>query len=380
MKDVVVVGAGPAGCAAALALAQGGAAVQLIDRATLPRYKTCGGGVLQRAYRLLPASASQAVERQCYEVQLGFSSTATNAAMQFTTKRPEPMVAMTMRAELDYCLTQEAQRAGVEVLQNCTVQALQRELGYVSLQTSSGAIEARFVIAADGANSFIAKAAGWSPLGHLIPALEAEVQVSDADFARLGAVARFDFGNINAGYAWAFPKRTHLSLGVLSMQRGKVQLQRALDDYLRFLGVKQVISIEKHGYVIPVVPRKGALMRGRVMLTGDAAGLVDPITAEGITHAILSGQLAAQALLECAFEAAPAAASYQAKLQQHILGELAAARLLAHVLYHRPRMCAWLFKHHGQAASELMADIVMGKRSYRSALFSLRTYRKLLGV
>ena len=163
------------------------------------------------------------------------------------------------------------------------------------------------------------------------------------------------------------------------MRRGQVHLQKALEDYFGLLGIREPLKVEKHGYVIPVTPRKEALGRGRILLTGDAAGLVDPVTAEGITHAILSGQLAAQALIDCAFDAAKVADEYQSRLEKQVLSELKAGRFLARLLYEHPRLCGWTFRRHGRALSELVTDVVTGKRTYRDALFKPTNWLKLLG-
>lgn len=376
MNDVAVVGTGPSGCATALALAASGASVVMLEKAALPRYKTCGGGLLRRASQLLPVSIDAAVERKCFDVALNF----TRPELQFVTRRHESMIQMTMRADLDHLLQSEAQNAGAPIMDSCAVRAVEQHPDFVSLHTSRGEVRARFAIAADGANSAVATAAGWIETRKLIPALEVEVHVNEADFARLSPLARFDVGVIDAGYAWMFPKRSHLSVGVLSMRRGKVHLQSALDDYFKLLGIREPVKIEKHGYVIPVTPRKGLLAKGRILLTGDAAGLADPVTAEGITHAILSGQLAARTLVDCAFDVGKVATLYQTRLEQDLLPELKAARCLARLLYEHPRLCAWGFRHHGQALSELVADIVMGKRSYRETLFKPGSYLRLLGL
>src|SRR5262245_45603674 len=95
--DVAIVGAGPAGCTAARALAQKGLKVVLIEKASLPRYKTCGGAVLGRAYRLLPDRAGEVVERQFRSVSLNFLGTG----LKFLATRTTPLIYMTMRADLD---------------------------------------------------------------------------------------------------------------------------------------------------------------------------------------------------------------------------------------------------------------------------------------
>src|SRR5205823_68793 len=111
--------------------------------------------------------------------------------------------------------------------------------------------------------------------------------------ARHAGIARFDFGAIRAGYAWVFPKRAHLTVGVLSCARRVPDLKAALARYAASLGLVPAAPPEVHGSLIPVRPRPGGFARGRVLLAGDAAGFVDPVLCEGITHAVASGRAAA---------------------------------------------------------------------------------------
>src|SRR5262249_11118541 len=146
------------------------------------------------------------------------------------------------------------------------------------------------------------------------------------------------------------------------------------------VGVKQIERIERHGYLIPVMPRQERLARGRVLLIGDAAGLVDPITGEGITYAILSGQLAAKALCEGNLDVSQVCRRYDALLRRNILGELKAARILGNWMYNYPRLRCWAFRRQGKRLTDFMTDVVMGERTYRGALKSPTNYLKMLGL
>jgi geranylgeranyl reductase family protein len=378
--DVAVIGAGPAGSTAALALAQAGHTVILLDKAALPRYKTCGGGVLARAFKLLPPTAESVVERTFSSIALNFFG----ADMNFVATRPQPLVYMTMRADLDCLLARAAQATGVQLVESCPVKRVEVQPDAVEIfcERENDVREnyrARFVIAADGVHSATARAAGWPELPVLAPALEHELYLPAEDFARLSQMPRFDFNTIDAGYAWVFPKRAHLSAGILSTRRVCPDLQTRLADYLRRLGITRIQKTERHGFLIPLAPRPGPLARGRVLLAGDAAGLVDPVTAEGITHAILSGQLAAAALTEGRLDAVRVAPLYQTLLEKNILGELRAARFLARVLYRHPRIRDGLFKLNGQRLCEFVASVVMGQNRYRDAMKRPLNYFKLFG-
>src|SRR5439155_20141818 len=196
--------------------------------------------------------------------------------------RGRPIVYMTMRDRFDHLLLGAAVARGAIVLAQRTVESVQVESGRVRIGTSAGEVEASFVIAADGANSTVARAAGWTEDRLLIPALECEVSVAPDVFAAFAATARFDFDVIPFGYAWSFPKKCHLSMGVLTLRPGSANLIDRFAAYVNRLGVTPT-AVERHGYVIPLSPRRRIVSGRRVLLCGDAAGLADPVTAEGIT-------------------------------------------------------------------------------------------------
>ena len=371
--DVAIVGAGPAGSAAALFLARAGARVALIEKERWPRYKTCGGGVVARGRDVLPADVAIPVEHACRAAEAHF----LESDLHFRVERETPIVSMTMRAELDRSIADAAVASGAELLSECALIELREDGGGVDLETARGTMRAGCVVGADGVLSTVARKAGWTQPVATMAALEAEVRVTPGAAARFAGTARFDFEAMPKGYGWVFPKRDHLSCGVLTTERGIGGLHAALDRYLERVGIGARIAEERHGYLIPVRPRREGCARGRVLLAGDAAGFADALTGEGITIAMRSGRIAAEALIEAGFGAG-AAALYERRLRRSgFRRELWIARMLAWVLYRRPKLAREAFRRRGETLCEAMTDVFVGRRTYASLVAWPGSYVRL---
>jgi geranylgeranyl reductase family protein len=372
--DVIVVGSGPAGSVAAWQLAKAGVQVAVLEKAAPPRYKTCGGGIIGRAWQSLPIDVRHVIEQDCLTAQLNVFP----IGVSFTTHRPAPIVSMTMRDQLDFALLSAAQATGATVHQRCTVEDVSYHGDSVTVVTSIGVMTAKFVVAADGALSTVARKIGMEDGRILIPAVEWEVTVPPEQLDRFRGIARFDIGLLPHGYAWAFPKRQHLSIGVLSMVQQEGELKRTIMQYLDLLGCRNATQIERHGFVIPIRPRKGPFMKKRVVLVGDAAGFADPLTGEGISFALRSGQLAAQSLVDGNLDEEPVRQAYHQSLAESILPELQRGRMLAHLLYDYPRLRSWAFARQGQRLCEVVTDVMVGTRTYRDLRLKPQLLFKLL--
>jgi flavin-dependent dehydrogenase len=290
--------------------------------------------------------------------------------------RPEPILWMAMRADLDARLLDAAAAAGADARHPCAVRGLAVERDRVRLATDAGPLDARAVVCADGAQSRTAAMAGWTAPPALAPALEWEIAARDA--ARFGGAGRFDFDCVPDGYGWVFPKGDgHLSVGILAVHRGAKDLRPRLERYLAGLGLDERDELDRRGFVIPLAPRPGPPARGRVLLAGDAYGLADPLTAEGISPALISGRLAAEALVASDLEPHAAGARYARALRRELLADFAVARRLARVLYGRPVWRGRLFRAVGRQMCEAMVAQIAGEKGYRELLLDPRSYARL---
>lgn len=372
--DVIIAGSGPAGASAAYFLAKAGKKVLVLEKENLPRYKTCGGGLTYKGLALIPFDPIEIVEQSCYSVNIN----DFEAKISLLTKRDKPVVTMTMRSTLDYSLISEAVKKGAELRENYEVKDIKYSENTIEvLNGREEKLFSKFFIAADGVLSIAARKYFGEYPRKYIPALEYEVYVEDDVLNGFGKVCRFDFGIVPKGYGWVFPKKDHLSIGVLSMRLKEGNLNKYFLNYLETLGIKKIISSERHGFIIPLNYRKTFAL-SRILLVGDAAGLIDPITAEGISFAILSGQLAAESIIKENMEPERVSNDYNEQVSKKILPELKAGKFLSWFIYSYRGVRIWIVKLYGEKLSELMTDVVMGEKKYSSLVKNPLNYIKLL--
>jgi geranylgeranyl reductase family protein len=358
--DVAIIGSGPAGASAAFELAKNGISTVIIEKETLPRYKTCGGGFAYRGRRKMPFDVSPVIEKEFFRVDAFFKKTGVHVFSE----RKEPVISMVMRDDFDNFLIEKAKEHGITLLENHKLKDITFE-DDITLHTSQGDVKTKFVIAADGVLSTTAKLTGWEETRLLIPALEYEVEVSPEDFERLSKSVRLDFDAIPMGYGWCFPKKNHLSIGLASFRRIKVDFKKLYRDYMEdVLGITEVVSETMHGFQIPVTPRTDGCVRKGVFLVGDAAGFADPLTAEGISNAIFSGIMAAEAIVASGLDKQKAEENYTTKLNETLLPELKTGARLSKLFYENEKIRNILIKKYGDRICEVMTQVLMGERTY----------------
>jgi len=372
--DAIVIGSGPSGSAAAYFLASQKANVLVLEKNILPRYKTCGGGVVNRVKSLLPVNFDDITEVNCNYTEIYNH----NNKFKFITHRDNPIIIMTMREKFDYHILSLALKAGAHIKEGTEVVDINSGNEVVEVRAKNSTFYGRFIILSSGATGLNIYKLGLKTNNIKMPALEYEVFVNNSDYERLSSSARFDFDIVPHGYGWVFPKKDHLSIGVINIKGKQKYLNNLIKDYINFLGIKNVIKSERHGYFVPLIYKGTQFAKYRIFLTGDAAGLADPVTGEGISHAIESGKIAAEALIESEFNENAASYIYNKKINDTILQEIKFSKIVAGLVYTYPVVRNLLFKLYGQKLSELITDIFIGDNTYKRLLTSPVNYLKLI--
>ncbi len=287
--DAIVVGGGPAGSTTAYRLAEQGASVLLADKAAFPRDKPCGGGMTLRAVRQCPVDPSPVVEEWVDQIELRFRYRAA-----VVHRASEPVVWMTQRRRLDAFLLDAARERGVEVREGVKV-----GIGEGNTVTVSGErLVADALVGADGANGITAKAVG---LGQGIVygvAYEGNVKYPVLSQARYTRRLVLELADIPGGYAWVFPKGDHANVGVGGWQSEGPKLR----DHLRRACVAHGLDPddleELRGHRLPLRRPATRIAGERALLVGDAAGLIDPVSGDGMYECFVSSRLASAAVLD----------------------------------------------------------------------------------
>jgi len=355
--DAVVVGGGPGGALAAYELGRRGAQTLLVEKHALPRDKPCGGGLTAKIVDVLPFSVQPVVERTITAVDLSWRlSDSTVLAGN------APLIYMVRRCRFDQFLVQRALATGnVTLVEGRAVTGVDPLRTGFSVRTAQEAFLGDHLIGADGASGCVAPALGLMRDRRLMPAMESELAVEPAVAEYWHDRVGLDLGSLRGSYGWVFPKDDHLNVGA-GCFTDRTAVVRALRTYARthlerrIAGTPRVIA--QRGFVLPLRRVGAPIQQGRAMLVGDAAGLVEGFTGEGIYWAVRSGLLAARAILEGA-----GTPRYQERIDRELMPDLYAARRWAHVYLWWPRSC-YTLPRRVPAVWRTVQKLLRGERGF----------------
>jgi geranylgeranyl reductase family protein len=366
--DVIVAGAGPAGSTAARLLAQRGARVLLLDKQRFPRDKPCGGGVTLRAAATLDISLAPVIERTVHGARFSLRLGET-----FDRRFEAPLTYMTQRCRLDAYLAERAAEAGAdlhdgEALRSAgfgssagTPAAVLRHA--INVNTDHGDYRARALIGADGANGVVGRAFGLRTRYEEAVALEANVPFAGEIPQEWRDTVGLDLGGTAGGYGWVFPKGDHLNVGVGAWKYAGFTLRPKLSQLARRFGFDDSRLESLRGHHLPVRVPGSPLARGPVALVGDAAGLIDPLSGEGIHMAFASGRLAAEEALRVLAGETLRMNGYETAVDEQLQPELTVSRRLQELFNFAPPPYLAVMRR-SEKFWRFFCHLIRGERTY----------------
>ena len=346
--DVLIVGAGPAGTAAAITATHHGLKVIVIDKATFPRDKCCGDGLTTLALRELEKlQFDPSTVPSWQDIDAAWLRSPSGREVRLPMPTSGKFAAITPRLELDNALVSQARSAGVTILENCTYDSMTVNTESVCVSVTHDnnplLITASWLIAADGMWSPVRKSLGISESGYL-GEWHAFRQYANnvTGVANERLIVWFE-KDLLPGYAWSFPlpnNRVNIGFGVV--RDGKRRIQDMKDVWTDLLQRPHVVEAlgpdfvmeDRHtAWPIPARIDEAITGSGRVLFVGDAAMASDTLTGEGIGQALLTGSLAADAIVRGGLPV-EVRSTYAQSVKHHLFADHSMSLRLSKILAH----------------------------------------------
>ena len=367
--DVIIIGAGPAGSSAAMTLASQGFHTAVIDKSQFPRDKLCGGLLTLRSAKIydqiFPKPWDKIIQHQSKGLRIYHKDKLLNQVDNYKT------LAFTNRREFDAFLLEQAVDAGAETFLGNGVNNI--DLVDNSVMLSDGStLKADCLIGADGVNSKLAHTLFNSAFSKNRTAFGLEIEVPRNETTQTFDKPEISFGHINWGYGWVFPKKDTYTVGIGGLYGKNTDYKKLLTTYSqqRFA---HSLNYKIKGHFIPFGEYKKMPGKSNALLCGDAAGLVEPITGEGIAYAMQSGHCAALACTLALKEKHPARAYHHYfPLFKEMTRDIRNANTLKHFIFHKSLnglFLSLLPRHQG--AIKLHVDLMSSDITYPKYAFQL---------
>jgi geranylgeranyl reductase family protein len=369
--DVTILGAGPAGSVLAYELAKKGVKVLLLDKNRLPHRKVCAGGITVRAASLLPPDVSSVFEGEIYGARLSY-----NKSPKRVRTFAKPIIYMTMRDKLDSLLVSRAEAAGAVLKDNTQVTHIEINRDNVLVKTESGTFLTPVLVGADGANSTVVRSLKLEKGYEYCLGVNINVEVKPDKLKEWENLIGLDYGMIG-GYSWVFPKNGCLSIGSGGTAKVAKKLRPYVMDLMKAYGLDNDDPAKIQGHLMPVRKAASPLSMGRVLLVGDAAGLIDPLTGEGIYYALKSSHLAASGIIKLLEGKTGDLLEYDTAIEREFAQEFKIARTLRTMNSIAPRLFFQWLKDNDRFWMAF-CRLLRGERTYTGLVNSLSPPLRLL--
>ena len=329
MYDCIIVGAGPAGGAAAYHLAKQGRSVLILEKEPLPRYKPCGGGLSPQVAQWFDFDFSPAISLKINTIRYTWKM---GDPVDAVLKTREPMW-MVQRDIFDHFLVQQAQKQGAELKDNTEVLGIEFVSDRWQVNTANGSFTGHYLIAADGAKGPIAQWLGFKERkSRWGSALEAETSAP----GKKGQTAHLEFGMVKNGYIWNFPKANGYSIGIGTFRGNDPHdLKNTLAEYATQFGI-EIKTSQQYSHPLCLWDGDQKLHTQNALLAGESACIVDPLSGEGIRPALFSGCKAAEAIERALSGDLDALPRYTQVIQEEWGTDMVWAQRLASMFYRVP--------------------------------------------
>lgn len=374
--DVLIIGAGPAGTMTAYMLAQAGLKVLILEKAAFPRQKTCGGGLTQRAYQEIPFNIDPIIHKS---VTWGY--VGVNCRNYAPIQGNRPIAYLINRPAFDAFLLQQALHQGAMCHFGQRCLSLNQKDDIITIYTDDQKYQGHYLIGADGIHSRVARELGLLPNRLTSLAHEARlIPNAKGQNSRIDSIT-FDFGLLASGYAWIFPKRDHLNVGVFRSWPGKRTSKKHLEKFIAQHPVLSQASLEEiRAFPVPLGIRREKLHNKQALLVGDAANLADPWLGEGLYYALCSGKIAAEEILRHERGETLDLAGYSRKIHQGFSEQFACAKRLSVLINASPNLSLWLLKSSATLQG-MIIDLLRGEKSHVAIWREIQTWlpKKIIG-
>ena len=376
--DVIISGAGPSGSLLGYLLSKKNISTLILEKEIFPRYKVCAGGIQWKALQFLPYDINEIIEKKIYGIYF-----ARRLKDIFYKKYSEPLIYTFERTRLDDFMAKKAIESGCSINFSEKIKNFEISKNEVKVFTQKDIYFSKILVGADGAGSIIYKKLNKDTNLQKIIGYETEIPLTSASsYPLYDESVVLDFGGIRKGYFWIFPKKRTLSIGGGGPVKDALNIKKYLEWFLQNYqeelnenfaapGRDRLLNQKLSAHFIPVRSNKSFLCDYRVLSVGDAAGLGDAFTGEGIHNALLSSIIAADSISNAFSDFNFNFSDYREKINNDIYANIKNSMLISKIFFSSPYFYYKLIKSNDNLFN-LCAKILRGEKKYSDVVNKLK--------